>query len=310
MLCGAKLTGPVRAGSRRQPLHRMRIIRARHLGFCFGVRAAIELARQQARQGPVTLLGQLVHNSTVQAELRAQGIETRQSPGEVETPVVMVSAHGASEKMIGALKGRGMTVVDAACPLVDRVRQRIKELVAAGFHPVIVGVRDHPEVRGLTEDLAECDVVLSEEDAAGLRERARFGVVSQTTQPVDRSRRMAARIQERFPGAEVRWVDTVCQPTKDRQAAAEELGRECTVVVVVGGARSNNTRELAAASRRYCARVHWVETAAELHPDWFGPDDTVGITAGASTPDAVIDEVEAAAARIGAMQRAALRVAA
>jgi 4-hydroxy-3-methylbut-2-enyl diphosphate reductase len=144
----------------------------------------------------------------------------------------------------------------------------------------------------LTEDLAEFDVVLTEEDVRLLAERARFGVASQTTQPVDKVRRLVEAIRRRFPRSEVRFVDTVCQPTKQRQASAVEVARASDVVVVVGGAHSNNTRELAATCRRYCARVHHVQGADDLRAEWFEDAATVGLTAGTSTPDDIIDAVE------------------
>ena len=161
-----------------------------------------------------------------------------------------------------------------------------------GFHPVIIGKRDHVEVRGMTEDLDDFDVVLDEEDVAKLRERPRFGVVAQTTQPIDRVRQLVRLIRERFPRSEVRFIDTVCQPTKQRQNAAIELAHKCDVVIVIGGTHSNNTYELVKTCSRFCARVHHVQTADDLLNEWFHPEDTIGITAGTSTPDAVIDEVE------------------
>ena len=144
----------------------------------------------------------------------------------------------------------------------------------------------------MTEDYSEFDIVLTEDDVAQLRERPRFGVVAQTTQPIERVRHLALLIRQRFPNADVRFVDTVCQPTKQRQNAAVELAQRCDVVVVVGGATSNNTRELVATCRQHCAQVHHVQTAAELCEEWFFTAGTVGVTAGTSTPDSVIDAVE------------------
>jgi 4-hydroxy-3-methylbut-2-en-1-yl diphosphate reductase len=164
--------------------------------------------------------------------------------------------------------------------------------VQEGFHPVIIGKHDHVEVRGMMEDLAECDVVLCEDDLANLRERPRFGVIAQTTQPIDRVRRLVQSLREHFPQSEVRFVDTVCQPTKQRQHAAVELARQCDVVVVIGGTHSNNTHELVRTCTQYCARVHHVQTATDLRPEWFWDTETVGITAGTSTPDSVITGVE------------------
>jgi 4-hydroxy-3-methylbut-2-enyl diphosphate reductase len=269
----------------------MKIIRAEHLGMCFGVKDAIALALGAAKQEPLTILGDLVHNETVLAELRAQGIRIEQQPANVSTRTVMVTAHGASERALRETRERGLNVIEATCPLVHLAHRSLAKLVREGFHPVIIGKRDHVEVRGLTGDLDEFDVVLDEEDVTKLRERPRFGVVAQTTQPVDRVRQLVRLIRERFPRSEVCFVDTVCQPTKQRQNAAIELAQKCDVVIVIGGARSNNTQELIRTCSRFCARVHHVQTAAELCAGWFRVTDTVGLTAGTSTPDVLIEEV-------------------
>ena len=270
----------------------MNILRAEHLGMCFGVRDAIELAMQTAATQPLTVLGNLVHNETVLARLRAQGIQFQNEATAVTTPQVMITAHGASERKLAETRARGLTVLEATCPLVHLAHRSLKKLVGAGFHPVIIGKRDHVEVRGMTEDLHEFDVVLDEHDVANLRERPSFGVIAQTTQPIERVRQLAQRIRERWPNSEARFVDTVCQPTKQRQHAAVELAKNSDVVVVIGGNQSNNTRELVQTCGLFCSRVHHVQTVADLREEWFQPDDNVGITAGTSTPDSVINEVE------------------
>jgi len=268
------------------------IIRAAHLGMCFGVRDAIALARAQDRSPPLTILGELAHNETVLAGLRARGIRMENRVENVTTPSVMITAHGASDKTLQALQERGLRVLEATCPLVHYAHRAVQTLVRENFHPVIIGQRGHVEVRGLTEDLAEFDIVLTEEEALGLAERPRFGVAAQTTQPIDRVRHLVEVMRRRFPRSEMRLVDTVCQPTKQRQEAAMELARQADMVVVIGGAHSNNTRELAATCRRFCPRVHQVEDASGLCADWLMDVETVGLTAGTSTPEQVIDEVE------------------
>src|ERR1035437_2452956 len=270
----------------------MKIIRAEHLGMCFGVKDAIALALGAAKQEPLTILGDLVHNETVLAELRAQGIRLAQQPAGVGTRTVMVTAHGASERAMCETRGRGLSLVEATCPLVHAAHRSLAKLVHEGFHPVIIGKRDHVEVRGMTGDLDEFDVVLTGEDVAKLCERPRFGVVSQTTQPIDKVRHLVRLMRERFPQSEVCFVDTVCQPTKQRQNAAIELAQKCDVVVVIGGAHSNNTQELVKTCARFCARVHYVQAADDLQIDWFADAQIVGITAGTSTPDSVINAVE------------------
>jgi 4-hydroxy-3-methylbut-2-enyl diphosphate reductase len=269
----------------------MKILRAEHLGMCFGVKDAIALALETAKNKQLTILGDLVHNETVLTELRANGIRFEQKPDVARTATVMITAHGASERALNAARNHGLNLLEATCPLVRVAHRSLQKLVADGFHPVVIGKRDHVEVRGLTEDLAECDVVLSVEDIANLRERSRFGVMAQTTQPIEKVRQLVRQLQARFPQSEVRFIDTVCQPTKQRQNAAVELAQKCDVVIVIGGAHSNNTHELVKTCAQFCERVHHVQTANDLRDEWFHTDDTVGLTAGTSTPDAVIVEV-------------------
>lgn len=271
----------------------MKIIRARHLGMCFGVRDAIALAHQEAARAPLTVLGDLVHNETVLQDLRRRGVGIEREPDAVRTQAVLITAHGASDRLLTDVRRRGHRLIEATCPLVHHAHQALRALVRDGFHPVVVGQRGHVEVRGLTEDYPGAEIVLSVEDVGRMVPRPRFGVVAQTTQPLERVQRMVEAMRARFPGSEVLFRDTVCQPTKLRQFAAEELASESDVVVVVGGATSNNTRELVAKCLSHCPRVHHVQTAEDLEPVWFLDTDVVGLTAGTSTPDRVIDAVEA-----------------
>jgi 4-hydroxy-3-methylbut-2-en-1-yl diphosphate reductase len=273
----------------------MRILRATHLGMCFGVRDAIALALEHADTGPLTILGDLVHNPTVLDALEAKGIAVAQDVAHVNTSTVMVTAHGASERTLARTRALGLTVVEATCPLVHVAHRAVTALVRDGYHVVIVGQRDHVEVRGLTGDLdrGSFDVVLDDADVLALEAHPRLGVAAQTTQPVEKVRRLVDLIRRRFPQSDVRFLDTVCKPTKDRQSAAIEMARQADVVIVVGGRSSNNTRELVMTCARYCARVHHVQTDADVRPEWFEDANVVGLTAGTSTPDEVIDRVEA-----------------
>jgi 4-hydroxy-3-methylbut-2-enyl diphosphate reductase len=273
----------------------MRILRATHLGMCFGVRDAIALALDHAGSGPLTILGDLVHNPTVLSALKAKGIAVAQDVSQVRTSTLMVTAHGTSGRTLARTRALGLTVVEATCPLVHVAHRAVAALARDGRHIVIVGQRDHVEVRGLTGDLDRnsFDVVLEDEDILALEEHPRLGVAAQTTQPVVRMRHLVALIRRRFPRSDVRVLDTVCTPTKERQSAAIEIARQADVVVVVGGRSSNNTRELVDTCARYCSRVHHVQTDADLRSEWFDAANVVGLTAGTSTPDDVIDRVEA-----------------
>ena len=204
----------------------------------------------------------------------------------------MVTAHGTSARALASTRALGLNVVEATCPLVHVAHRAVAALVRDGYHVVIIGQRDHVEVRGLTGDLDRFDVVLDEAGVLALDEHPRIGIAAQTTQSIEKVRHLAGLIRARFPRSEIRFIDTVCKPTKERQTAAVDLARASDVVIVVGGATSNNTRELVKTCGRHCARVHHVQTEADLRAEWFHAADTVGITAGTSTPDAVIDRVE------------------
>jgi 4-hydroxy-3-methylbut-2-enyl diphosphate reductase len=224
--------------------------------------------------------------------LQSEGVAFADNPGDVRTGTAIITAHGASNSAIARARLKIGNVIEATCPLVHVAHRAVHGLVREGFHPVIIGKRGHVEVRGLTEDLEDFDIVLSDDDVEALRPREKFGVAAQTTQPIERVRRLCALIRERFPRSEVKFVDTVCQPTKLRQNAAIDVAARVDVMIVVGGRHSNNTRELAETCRRRCAQVHQIETANELQASWFLNCETVGITAGTSTPDDVIADVE------------------
>src|SRR5688572_5513618 len=248
----------------------MRIIRAAHLGMCFGVRDAIALALDHADSGPLTILGDLVHNPTVLSALEAKGIAVAQHVDHVTTPTLMVTAHGTSERTLARTRALGLKVVEATCPLVQVAHRAVTALARDGYHVVVIGQRDHVEVRGLTGDLDDFDVVLDEEDVKALEEHPRIGIAAQTTQSIEKVRHLVASIQRRFPRSDVRFLDTVCKPTKERQHAAVDLALASDVVIVIGGENSNNTRELVKMCGRYCSRVHHVQTEADLSPAWFG----------------------------------------
>jgi 4-hydroxy-3-methylbut-2-en-1-yl diphosphate reductase len=273
----------------------MEVRMAEHMGMCFGVRDAVDLALHLTRQGPLTILGDLVHNPDVVAQMDAAGATRAQQMDEVQTRALLLTAHGTAQRVKLQLREQGFQVHDATCPLVKRAHKALDKLVADGCFPVVIGQAGHVEVRGLVGDLDEYAIILSESDFAQLEEPAargvRFGVVAQTTQPLAVVEELVAELRRRYPDSEVEFVDTVCQPTKDRQDAMERLVSESDAVVVVGGPNSNNTRKLTELARSRGRRAYQVASAAELRPEWFEGVNVVGITAGTSTPDPVIEEV-------------------
>lgn len=268
----------------------MKIILAEHFGMCFGVRDAIAQAEQLAREGLLTILGELVHNPVVRERLGAQGVheasleETGSTLGSV-----MITAHGASDAKRAAWRATGAHVADGTCPLVRHAHEQLARLVVAGFFPVVIGKRGHVEVEGLIGDFPEAVVVGSPSDVYLLPSRSKYGVISQTTQPIDFVREIVDLIRRAHPNSTVRFVDTVCKPTKDRQLALRKLIEVADAIVVVGGRTSNNTRQLVEACRAAGKTAFHVERPEELRPEWFAGSHTVGLTAGTSTlPETVL----------------------
>ena len=273
----------------------MKILRAEHYGMCFGVRDAIAQAEQLASAGPLTILGELVHNPLVRDRLRALGAEEGSLEHEkgALSAKVMITAHGASLVRRKEWAARGYQVADGTCPLVHHLHAKLGELVEAGYAPVIIGQAGHVEVRGLTGDFPEAIVLESEADISRLPEAPRLGVVAQTTQPIERVRAFVRQIELARPQAEVRFVDTVCKPTKDRQLALQRLIAETELIVVVGGHGSNNTRQLVQTCCAAGRRTLHVERPEELVAQDFAGVEIVGLTAGTSTLQETVDSVQA-----------------
>jgi 4-hydroxy-3-methylbut-2-enyl diphosphate reductase len=269
----------------------MTIHLASHLGMCFGVRDAIKLAQEKATNGPLTVLGDLVHNQGVLTALSKKGIESKSNPAEANTKSIMITAHGTSNRMRKHLVQRGFTVHDASCPLVRHAHRELEKLISIGCFPIIIGVEGHIEVKGLTGDLETYQVILSNEEVDTIPKHNRYGIVAQTTQPIQHVQHLVELIEQRFPESEVIFKDTVCQPTKNRQRAAIELAQKSDVVIVIGGMHSNNTHELVKVCSSECQHVYHVQNAADLEHAWFQSSDCIGITAGTSTPDNQIQEV-------------------
>ena len=262
----------------------MKILLADHFGICFGVRDAITQAEELARQGPLTILGELVHNPVVRERLKAQGVREATSSGpSAASGQVMITAHGTSDANRKTLQLTGANVADGTCPLVRHAHDELRQLVAAGFFPVVIGKPGHVEVEGLIGDFPGAVVLSSAEDIADLPIQPRYGIISQTTQPIDFVRQIVDLVRRVHPDSEVRFVDTVCKPTKDRQSALKKLIEEAEAIVVVGGHGSNNTRQLVETCRAAGKSAFHIERPEELRPEWFMKINIVGLTAGTST---------------------------
>ena len=267
---------------------------AEHYGLCFGVRDAIAQAEQLAADGPLTILGELVHNPVVRERLTALGVREGSLKSEVApTAQVMITAHGASDRDRASWRSAGFGVADGTCPLVRHAHDQLKTLVQLGCLPVVIGKRGHVEVLGLTGDFPEAHVIESEADILTLPLCGRYGVVSQTTQPLEKVHALIEALHRARPQSEVLFRDTVCQPTKNRQNALRKLIAECDTLVVVGGRNSNNTLQLVSAATLAGLTVHHIERAEELDPAWFHEAEVVGLTAGTSTLKETVAAVHA-----------------
>ncbi len=264
--------------------------------MCFGVRDALGVLETVAAPGQATIQGELVHNEVVLDRLRRRGfamVEEADRGGLPATSDVVVTAHGLSAVRRERLEAAGKRLIDTTCPLVHRVHLAARNLRARGYHILVVGRPGHVEVRGIVEDLEQFEVIPSPE-AVRTYPQSRLGVVCQTTVSPRRVQEIRAAIEARNPHAEIRFLDTTCQPTRDRQHALERLLDVVEALVVVGGSQSNNTRELVTLGREHGLPTWHVQDARDLDGSWFLGVSVVGLTAGTSTLDETIDEVERA----------------
>jgi 4-hydroxy-3-methylbut-2-enyl diphosphate reductase len=284
----------------------MKILVAEHYGMCFGVRDALAQAERLAQQAPLTILGELVHNPVVRERLAGQGVRegSLADRASAATPQVMITAHGASDKARAEWRQAGYGVADGTCPLVRQAHEQLRTLVALGYAPCVIGKPGHVEVNGLVGDFPEAVVIENEADFAKLPQSAKIGVISQTTQPLDRVQALVEAMRRARPESEVRFVDTVCQPTKNRQKALKKLIDQVDTLVVVGGKNSNNTLQLVAAGMVAGKVVHHIERPEELRAEWFDGAEVVGVTAGTSTLKETVATVVNALEEIAHMQGA------
>ncbi len=280
----------------------LEVVRARAMGTCFGVRDALERAFAEQDPGTVTIWGELVHNPAVLARLRDAGFDSRAERargGRPSRPRVLITAHGVSNRERARLEAQTEGLIDTTCPLVKKAHDVALELAAEGRHVVVIGRRGHVEVEGLLGDVPHGDAVASPSEVAHYP-YPRLGVLCQTTTPPDEVAAVLREIRALNPSADVRFVDTVCAPTRDRQEALQELAGEVELAVVVGGRNSNNTAALAATLEKLGCRTVRVEGPDDLRVGDFVGVTRVGLTAGTSTLDATIDAVEARLRSMGA----------
>ena len=268
----------------------MEVILAEYLGFCYGVKRAIRLARDSAESGNASTLGPIIHNPQMVARLEEEGVGSVDSVDEVpDGGTVIIRSHGVGPEVYEKAEKRPIRLVDATCPHVKEAQKAAYRQAQDGYSVVIIGEKQHPEVKSILEWAGGHAVVVeTEEEAEGLSPFAKLGIVAQTTCSGAKFQSIAARLIAK--SNDVRILRTICTATDQRQSAALALAAEVDMMLVIGGKNSANTTRLA----QLCAEktvVHHIETASELEDEWFHDIKKIGITAGASTPDWIIREV-------------------
>ena len=268
----------------------MEVILAEHLGFCYGVKRAIEIARQNAStDGTSSTLGPIIHNPQMVERLKNEGVGTVSSLDEMEDGLVIIRSHGVGPKVYEKAESRGLELVDATCPHVKKAQLSAKLLSEEGYTVVIVGEKNHPDVKSIFEWTEQnAYIIVAEAEGGALPSRGKLGIVSQTTFSGEKFRSIVSCLLEK--SREIKILRTICTATDLRQASALELAKNVDVMIVVGGKNSANTSRLAQLCATKCKTYH-IETVAELQDEWLDHVNKIGITAGASTPDWIIKEV-------------------
>jgi 4-hydroxy-3-methylbut-2-enyl diphosphate reductase len=284
----------------------MDVLLANPRGFCAGVERAIEIVERALAQfgAPIYVRHEIVHNKYVVEDLRAKGAVFVEELDEVPTgATVIFSAHGVAKAVREEAERRGLKVFDATCPLVTKVHVEVAKLLRAGYEIVMIGHRGHPEAEG-TMGQAEDRISLIEtvEDVAKLAVRSpdKLAYVTQTTLSVDDARSIVAALKARFPAITGPKKDDICYATQNRQDAVKFMAPQCDVVIVVGSPNSSNSNRLREVAENIGARAYMVDAAADLRPEWIAGAARVGVTAGASAPEVLVQEVIEKLRQLGA----------
>ena len=270
----------------------MEVVLAKKAGFCFGVNRALEIARNTVGENGerVYTLGPLIHNQQVQAELARKGIAEINDLNQLEKGTLIIRSHGVGPEVLKQAAAKGLNLIDATCPFVHKIHIYACELAEQGYKVVIVGDKQHPEVRGIIGWTGgQALVVENAAEAEVLSLPGKVGVIAQTTQEQGNFAATVAALSRKK--LELKVYNTICHATAERQQAALELAGQVEVMVVAGGYNSSNTRKLVGICQGLGKTTYHVETAADLKPDWFRGVSKTGLTAGASTPDWIIEEV-------------------
>lgn len=281
----------------------MEILLARDMGFCWGVRRAIDIMEKAAdEKGEIISLGPIVHNPQVVRELEERGVRTAGDLSDGDSLPVAITAHGVGPEVLEDARSRGNEVIDTTCPIVTRSQRWAKKMAEAGFTLVIFGDPNHREVRGVLAWAGANAIAIQDGDPLPAELPSRLAVISQTTQSPERFAEFLSRLMREHVGkiSELRVINTLCDVTSSQQAAARELAQEVDLVLVVGGRSSANTRHLLDVCKEEGSVAYHVEGPDDLMAEWLKGCERVGVTAGASTPDSAVEAVVRRVQRLGA----------
>jgi 4-hydroxy-3-methylbut-2-enyl diphosphate reductase len=268
----------------------MRVLVAEKAGFCFGVKRAIDIAfniAKEAKSGVYTF-GPLIHNPQVVEKLRQEGIDSTNDIYSDRIKTLIIRTHGVPPHIYRETAGRGYKIVDATCPFVKKAQRHAMTLRDEGYQILIVGNKEHPEVKGLIGFAG--DDVVTVEDAESLPPlKSRVGIIVQTTQRFETFKEIVLRVIG--SAREIKIYNTICDYTARRVRETDELAKRVDMVIVVGGKNSSNTTQLYKLSKKNCNKVYHIETGDEIEEGWFEGVKSVGITGGASTPNWIIEDI-------------------
>jgi (E)-4-hydroxy-3-methyl-but-2-enyl pyrophosphate reductase len=275
----------------------MKVFLAKEVGFCFGVKRAINMTKQAlAEHNDVSILGDVVHNRTVTAELEARGLKKVEDIDVINSGTMVIRAHGLPETKIAEAHARGLNIVDATCPIVSQAQAAARLLEERGCQVVIIGDKNHAEIKGVLGALRRPALVV--DSLEELREAKidkillrKVGVIFQTTHSFELCQQIVSELI--MMAKEVQVINTICRPVRNRQLDAVELATEVDVMIIVGSRSSANTIELKHLCHRYNPQTIHIESAEELNLDDFSSIETVGIASGLSTPPHLVEEVKA-----------------
>ena len=284
----------------------MDVLLANPRGFCAGVERAIEIVERalELHGAPIYVRHEIVHNRFVVERLRAKGAVFVEELDEVPAgSIVIFSAHGVAKAVQAEADRRGLKVFDATCPLVTKVHIEVMKMLREGYEIVMIGHRGHPEAEGtMGQAPSGMHLVETLADVAALEVRspAKLAYVTQTTLSVDDARTMVEALKARFPTIRGPKQDDICYATQNRQDAVKLMAPQCDVVIVVGSPNSSNSNRLREVAEHMGAQAYMVDTAADLRPEWVAGKRRVGVTAGASAPEVLVDEVISRLRALGA----------